>query len=58
MRSARFAESTECSGVQPSAELTSQVLRKALKFPKTKVHVVRAKSINNVVVNKLANLYE
>jgi len=35
--------------VQPSAELTSQVLSKAAKIPNTKGHVDRGKSTNNVV---------
>jgi len=40
---------TECSQVQPSAELTSQVLPNASKIPNTKGHVVAGKSTNNVV---------
>jgi hypothetical protein len=38
--------------VQPSAELTSQVLSKAAKIPNTKGHVAQGKNISNVVVNK------
>jgi len=49
---------TECSQVQPSAELTSQVLPNAPKNPNTKSHVAVVKNINNVVVNKLANLHK
>jgi len=41
--------------VQPSAELTSQVLPKAPKIPNTKGHVDRARNISSVVANKLAN---
>ena len=33
----------ECSQLQPSDELTSQVLSKALKISNTKGHVVRGK---------------
>ena len=46
---------TECFQVQPSAELTSQVLPKAPKIPNTKGHVAVVKNISNVVANKLAN---
>ena len=42
---------TECSQVQPSAELTSQVLPKAPKSPNTKGHVAQGKNTNNVVVS-------
>lgn len=41
----------ECSQVQPSAELTSQVFPKAAKIPKTKGHVESGKKISNVVAN-------
>ena len=41
----------ECSQVQLSAELTSQVLPKTPKIPNTKGHVEAAKSTNNVVEN-------
>ena len=44
---------TECSQVQPNAELTSQVLPKASKSPNTKGHVAVVKNINNAVVNSL-----
>jgi len=37
--------------VQPSAELTSQVLPKAPKIPNTKGHVAVVKNISNVMVN-------
>jgi hypothetical protein len=46
---------TECSQVQPRAELTRQVLPKAPKIPNTKSHVAQGKNTNNVVVNKPAN---
>ena len=49
---------TECSGVHPSAELTSQVLPKAPKSPNTKGHAAQDANINNVVVNKPANPYK
>jgi len=42
---------TECSQVQPSAKLTSQVLPKAHKSLNTKGHVAVVKNINNVMVN-------
>jgi len=42
---------TECSQVQPSAELTSQVLPKAPKIPNTKGHVDPGRSIKIVVVD-------
>ena len=42
---------SECFQVQPSAELTSQVLPKAPKIPNTKGHVAVEKNINNAVVN-------
>ena len=45
----------ECSQVQLSAELTSQVLPKAPKSPNTKGLVAQDANINNVVVNKPAN---
>jgi len=35
--------------VQPNAELTSQVLKKAAKIPNTKGHVVAGKNTNNVM---------
>ena len=41
----------ECSGVQPSAELTSQVLQKAPKIPNAKSCVGVDDGMNNVVVN-------
>jgi len=53
-----FPSVTECSQVQPSAELTSQVLPKAPKITNTKGLVAQAKSINNVVANKLAKPYK
>ena len=42
---------TERSQVQPSAELTSQVLPKAPKIPNTKGPVAQGRNINNVVVS-------
>lgn len=48
----------ECSRVQPSAELTRQVLPKAPKIPDTKGHVAVDASINSVAVNKLAKPYK
>ena len=44
---------TECSGVQPNAKITSQVLPKATKIPNTKGHVEVARSIRTAVENKL-----
>lgn len=44
---------TECSQVQPSAELTSQVLPKAPKNFNTKSHVGADVSINSVVESNL-----
>jgi len=41
---------TECSQVQPSAELTSQVLPNAPKIPNTKGHVEVVKNIRTVAV--------
>ncbi len=41
----------ECSGVQSSAELTSQVLPKAPKIPNTKGFVALVRNTNNVVEN-------
>ena len=38
-----------CFQVQPSAELTSQVLPKAPKIPNTKDLVAQGRNINNVV---------
>ena len=49
---------TECFQVQPSAELTRQVLPNAPKISNTKGHVDRDANINNVVVNKPANPYK
>ena len=46
---------TECSQVQPSAELTSQVLPKAPKIPNTKGHVAVDASIKCATANKPAN---
>jgi len=43
---------TECSQVQPSVELTSQVLPKAAKISNTKGHVGAVASISYVAVNK------
>ena len=44
---------TECSQVQPSAELTRQVLPKAAKIPNTKGLAAAERNTNNVVVNIL-----
>ena len=49
---------TECSQVQPRAELTRQVLPKAPKIPNTKGLVEVVRNTNNAVVNKLANPYK
>ena len=49
---------TECSQVQPSAELTSQVLPKTPKIPNTKGHVAQEKNINNAVESRLAKPYK
>ena len=46
---------TECSVVQPSAELTSQVLSKASKIHNTKDHVEVKRNIRTVVV-KMYNI--
>ena len=48
---------TECFQVQPSAELTSQVLPNAPKNPNTKRHVAVVKSTKIVVeeINKVRN---
>ena len=43
---------TECFQVQPSAELTSQVLPKAPKIPNTKGHAGVEKNIKTAVENK------
>jgi len=47
---------TECSRVQPSAELTSQVLPNAPKIPNTKGHVAQERNINSVVVSNYMGL--
>jgi len=43
----------ECSQVQPSAELTSQVLPKAAKIPNTKGHVEVGRNTRIVVGNSI-----
>ena len=45
----------ECSQVQPSAELTSQVLPNAPKNPNTKSHAAVDASIKFVAVNNAKN---
>ena len=45
---------TECSQVQPRAELTRQVLPKAPKIPNTKSLAEAGKNIKNAVENNLS----
>ena len=45
-----LSSATECSQVQPSAELTSQILPKTPKIPNTKGHVAVVRSIKTVAV--------
>ena len=54
----KFLGAVECSQVQKSAFKRYKMLSKALKNPKSFLHVVADASINFVVVNNAKNLCE